>query len=75
MKDIMKMSKYLEKYGLLTIVNEVKEQKVEFHSMSLDKLHTSSFRGLSAIWSGEGTTDLMPTHSLTNFEIEKYYQK
>ena len=89
MEDIMKKVKSLEETGLLikgiseTIKSEAKEQKVRFLSMLLGTLAASI---LGNALSGRGVIRerrrnnksrsklLMPSHPLTNFEIQKYYQ-
>ena len=72
-----------------TIQNDVREQKGGFRSVLLGKLCASLLQNLSAgkgmnrpeegfIRAGYGSTIkkgfLAPSHHLTNFEIQKYYQ-
>ena len=63
-----------------TIKNETKEQKGGFLSMLLGTLGASLLGNFirkrnckSWFWKRMGF--LMPPHSLTNFEIQKYYEK
>ena len=78
-KNIMKIVKSLGEPELLiksvneTYKNEAKEQKEGFIGMLLDTLGAGLLRHLSRhCWSKSGF--LMPAHSLTNFEIQNYYQ-
>ena len=84
----MKINKSLEDPGLLikgvneTIKNEEKEQKGEFLGMLLDTLGASLLGNMMA---GKGVNratkevnrariSILP-HTLTNLEIERYYQR
>ena len=86
MNDIMKIVQTLEDSDILlkrvtkTIKNETKEQNGGFLSMLLGILGASLLGNTLA---GKGTVRagyrkkmgfLMPPHSLTNFEIQKYYE-
>ena len=88
MSDIMKIINSLEESGLLTkgvgqtIKNQAKKQKGGFPEMLLDTLGVSlvgnQLTGKYTIGAAEVTVlallFLMVPHSLTNFEIQKYYQ-
>ena len=86
MNDIMKIVQTLEDSDILlkrvtkTIKNETKEQNGGFLSKLLSILGASLLGNTLA---GKGTVRagywkrmgfLMPPHSLTNFEIQKYYE-
>ena len=86
MNYIMKIIQALENSGVLlkgdtkTIKNETKEQKGSFLSMLLGTFGASLLGNLlpgkGIVRAGEGIkkTPLTPPHSLTNFEIRKYYE-
>ena len=87
-EDIMKIVKSLEEPGLLvkgikeTIKNETKEQKGIFLSMLLRTIAASSLGSAltgKGVKAGEivirlGEDFFLLSHTLSNFEIQKYYQ-
>ena len=80
MEDVMKIVKSLEESALLikgiseTIEDETKRTKGGFLQMFLGTLATK--RSNKNKWRGNKSRSkfLMPPHSLTNFETQKYYQ-